>query len=252
MIRLRILQDMMQSRKKHCRSFRFANVVAIPYSKKKLFTTMTNGVVKIANTIFGMTSGKTSWKVWMLMVETWKAIEGYEGLYEVSNLGRVKSLSRLRVKEHLLSQFKNHEGYKRVNLWKNNSSKKYSVHRLVAEAFIPNPESKPQVNHIDENKQNNSVENLEWVTAIENHNHGTLNARISKSLTNNPRKSKSVSAFDDEGNLICTYPSIYEASRQMGVCASSITSCIKGRNRMKHCCGFAWKFSEGGASVGNT
>ena len=69
MIRLRILQDMMQSRKKHCRSFRFANVVAIPYSKKRLFTTMTNGAVKIANTIFGMTSGKTSWKVWMLMVE---------------------------------------------------------------------------------------------------------------------------------------------------------------------------------------
>ena len=123
-----------------------------------------------------------------LLNEIWKPIEGYEGLYEVSNLGRVKSLKRLHTKERILSQFLNHRGYARVNLWKENKSRKYSVHRLVAEAFIPNPDSKPQVNHIDENKTNNSVENLEWCTQLENHNHGTVNERISASLTNNPKK----------------------------------------------------------------
>lgn len=180
--------------------------------------------------------------------EIWKDIEGYEGLYQVSNLGRVKSLKRLHTKERIISHFLNHGGYARVNLWKDNKSKKYSVHRLVAEAFVPNPDRKPQVNHIDENKQNNHADNLEWCTQLENHNHGTINERISKSLTNHIRKSKPVSAFDDEGNLIFSFPSIYEASRQMGVSATSITSCIHGRNRMKHCCGYVWRFAKGGDS----
>lgn len=187
-----------------------------------------------------------------MSVEIWKPIVGYEGLYEVSSMGRVKSLKRLRTKERIIAQFINHRGYARVTLWKENKQRKFSVHRLVASAFIPNPEEKPQVNHIDENKLNNNVCNLEWCTQLENHNHGTVNERISASLINNPKKSKPVSAFDDDGILIHTYPSIYEASRQMGVCASSITSCIKGRNRMKHCCGLVWKFAEGGDLVGNT
>ena len=183
-----------------------------------------------------------------MMKEVWKSVVGYEGLYEVSNFGRVKSLKRLHTKERIVSQWLNHRGYARVTLWKENKQRKYSVHRLVAEAFIPNPEAKPQVNHIDENKTNNAAWNLEWCTQTENHNHGTINERISASLTNNPQKSKPVSAFDDKGNLISTYPSIYEASRRLGVSASSIRNCIKGRNRMKHCHGYVWKYSEGGAA----
>lgn len=182
--------------------------------------------------------------------EIWKPVAGFEGLYEVSNTGRVKSLKRLHTKERILSQWLNHRGYARVTLWKENRQTKHSVHRLVADAFIPNPYGKPQVNHKDENKQNNAVENLEWCTQLENHNCGTINARISRSLTNNPKKSKPVCAFDDDGNLIHTFPSIYEACRQMGVTAASITSCIKGRNRMKHCCGYVWMFAEGGAEDG--
>lgn len=187
-----------------------------------------------------------------MSVEIWKPVVGFEGLYEVSNMGRVKSLKRLHTKERIIAQSLNHKGYARVTLWKENKQRKFSVHRLVAKAFIPNLDNLPQVNHKDENKQNNNVWNLEWCTQLENHRYGTVNERISASLTNNPKKSKPVSAFDDEGNLVNTYPSIYEASRQMGVSASSISSCIKGRNRMKHCCGLVWKFAEGGGCIGNT
>ena len=102
------------------------------------------------------------------MIKEWKPVVGYEGLYEVSNMGRVKSLKRLRTKERIIAQFQNHRGYARVTLWKDNSQKKYSVHRLVAEAFIPNPNNLPEVNHIDGDKQNNHMDNLEWCTRSEN------------------------------------------------------------------------------------
>lgn len=104
------------------------------------------------------------------MEEIWKDIEGYEGIYQVSNLGRVKNIKRNIFMKDSLSR----KGYKMIDLRNApNPRKRYSVHRLVAEAFIPNPDNKPQVNHIDEDKTNNNVYNLEWVTAKENSNHGT-------------------------------------------------------------------------------
>lgn len=113
------------------------------------------------------------------MEEIWKDIEGYEGKYQVSNLGRVKSLKRKcnvlngyrTVNEKILNLNKNRYGYVTVNLSKNNKNKICTIHRLVATAFIPNPENKPQVNHIDGNKTNNIVENLEWVSKEENMQH---------------------------------------------------------------------------------
>lgn len=110
------------------------------------------------------------------MKEIWKDIKGYEGLYQVSNFGRVKRNGRIlkvRVKR---------KGYLGVVLYNNSEPKHYTIHRLVAEAFIPNPENKPQVNHIDEDKTNNTVANLEWVTAKENANHGTRNSRMSHKI----------------------------------------------------------------------
>lgn len=118
------------------------------------------------------------------MSEIWKDIEGYEGLYQVSNLGRVRSLDRNVLITRLDGSKHNHE-YKGVlknqrvhrdkylitSLCKNGTFKSCKVHRLVAQTFIPNPENKPQVNHIDGNKQNNCVDNLEWVNASENNNH---------------------------------------------------------------------------------
>lgn len=112
--------------------------------------------------------------------EIWKDIKGYEGLYQVSNLGRVRSLDRYVKQNHNTKQLKkgkiiqptkNHKGYLGLKLCKENTSKKVSIHRLVAQTFIPNLENKPQVNHIDGDKTNNRIENLEWCTNSENQIH---------------------------------------------------------------------------------
>lgn len=107
------------------------------------------------------------------MIEEWKAIPGYEGLYEVSNKGNVRNVRR----NTLLRLSKNNDGYIQVHLYKNGIRNKFQVHRLVAQAFLPNIDNLPQVNHKDENKTNNNVTNLEWCTAKYNTNFGTRNIR---------------------------------------------------------------------------
>ena len=117
----------------------------------------------------------------MIQDEVWKDVEGYEGLYQISNFGNVKSLARIvhsekrsdyKIKEKILKQSDTTTGYKKVELHKGNEKRKsFKVHRLVAQAFIPNPENKLEVNHIDGNKHNNNVNNLEWVTSSENKIH---------------------------------------------------------------------------------
>ena len=120
------------------------------------------------------------------MTEIWKDIEGYEGLYQVSNKGRVRSVARVvtwknqSVKTYKSRIMKSREkfGYCYISLYKDFKSKEYRMHRLVAEAFIPNPNNLPEVNHIDENKLNNEIENLEWCTRQYNNSYGTRGKRI--------------------------------------------------------------------------
>ena len=126
-------------------------------------------------------------------MEIWKDIEGYEGLYQVSNKGRIKSLNRIdsrgrKVNEKILSSKPNNKGYLRVHLYKNGKRKPFSVHRLVAIAFIPNPNNLLEVNHKDENKENNTVDNLEWCNRKYNTNYGSRNERAS--VSNKGKKHK--------------------------------------------------------------
>lgn len=121
------------------------------------------------------------------MKEIFKPIPGYENLYEVSNLGNVKSLGNGNSnasKERLLKQNNDSNGYPQVKLYKDGKGKLFKVSRLVGIVFVANPKKKPEINHVDENKENNFYKNLEWSTRKENCNHGTRNKRIVKSRRN--------------------------------------------------------------------
>lgn len=115
------------------------------------------------------------------MMEEWRAVPGYEGLYEVSNMGNVRNVRR----NTLLRLTKTNYGYIQVDLYKNGIKTGLKVHRLVAQAFLPNPDNLPQVNHKDEDKTNNNVTNLEWCTVKYNNNYGTKNIRRSETLIKN-------------------------------------------------------------------
>ena len=184
----------------------------------------------------------------MTDIEIWRTAiykgEIYEGLYKISNLGRILSLNyRNTGKAELMNPGTNTGGYLQVELSKNGKTKTCSVHRLVAEAFLDNPENKPEVNHKDEDKTNKFVflnedgsvdkekSNLEWVWHIDNMNHGTRNERagkaISKALTNG-KLSKKVLQFTLDGEFIREYPSIMECSRN-GFDQGAVCKCCNGK-----------------------
>lgn len=173
--------------------------------------------------------------------EYWKPVVGYEGLYEVSNWGRVKSLPRKGTYARILKPVPNKYGYFQVNLYKNGKLKKIFIHRLVAEAFLEIPEGLKQyigtvylqVNHKDENKHNNNVENLEWCSAKYNTNFGTRNER--DALT----KSKPVVQYDLEGNFIREWQSTKECGRN-GYNQGAVAACCRGK--LKTHKGFIWRY----------
>lgn len=163
------------------------------------------------------------------MEEIWKDIKGYEGKYQVSNFGRVRSLRF--GKERVLVGVKDKDGYLLVNLYKGGKHYNGKIHRLVAEAFIPNPDGLPQVNHKDECKSNNAVSNLEWCDAKYNINYGTCIERLS-----NP-----VFQYAQDGTLVGSYPSAMEAMRQTGYDHSHISACCRGT--LKHYKSFIWSYN---------
>jgi len=175
--------------------------------------------------------------------EEWKDIKDYEGLYQVSNLGRIKSLGRYKnnwskkqwVEERILKQRLANTGYYMVVLSKNGKVKGFLVHRLVAETFIPNPENKPQVNHKDENKLNNHIENLEFCTRKYNCNYGTKMERQKEKL------GKSVIQYDRNMTCINIYSSITKASQTTKINLGNIAKCCK--NERKTAGGYIWKYN---------
>ena len=175
------------------------------------------------------------------MIEIWKDIKGYEGLYQVSNFGNVMSLNYYRSgKPKLLKPGKTKNGYLLVTLYKNRKRKSYKVHRLVAEHFIPNPDNLPEINHKDENKQNNSVDNLEYCTHEDNINYGTRNERIAKANTNRKR-SKKVLQFTLDGEFVKEWESTRECKRN-GFNQGNIVSCCNGK--LKSAGGFIWRYKK--------
>lgn len=184
--------------------------------------------------------------------EIWRDIDGYIGLYQVSNYGRVKSLDNYDIcngykrfrKGKILKQTNHNQGYKSVNLYKDKKAKTYTVHRLVAQEFLPNPNNLPEVNHKDENKLNNCVENLEWCDKKYNMNYGTCIQRMTEKLTNRKDFSKPVLQFTKYGVFVAEYPSTTEAHRQTGVNQSSISHCCRKKPRYKSAGGFVWCYKE--------
>lgn len=168
--------------------------------------------------------------------EIWKPIKGYEGLYEVSNLGRVRRLWPITHHTRIVKPFlrgKPPRDYLAVNLSKDNKLRTHSIHRLVASAFIPNPNNLPMVNHKDENKRNPRVENLEWCDNLYNNRYGTVCERRSLALINNPKTSFPIAQSDLNGNIIAIYPSISEAARSTGIAKVLIRLCVSGKPMKK-------------------
>lgn len=173
--------------------------------------------------------------------EEWKHIKDYEGLYEVSNLGNVRSLARNTTSGKLLKP-ELQSGYLKVMLSKNNNKKWYSIHRLVAITFIENKENKEQVNHIDGNKINNNANNLEWVTCQENIIHSIENKlKVTKKGVEH-KLSKEVYQYDLYGNLIAKWGSINEGYRETGVRKSGISACCRGK--VNKAGGYVWRFAN--------
>lgn len=166
----------------------------------------------------------------------WRDVVGYEGMYRVSNEGQIKSLVRKKFnghgcytkRERILRPGKRGKGgtwYEFVVLADGNSYKHYSVHRLVAEAFLPNPQKLPEVNHKDENTMNNSVNNLEWCTREYNINYS---------------KAKRVAQLTPDGEKLAEYQSITAASRISGISRTAINNCLTGWSGTAG--GYLWKY----------
>ena len=187
--------------------------------------------------------------------EVWKDIKGYENLYQVSNLGRIKSLGRRSInknghiyysKEKILKSTLTSHKYKVIGLYKNRKSKQAYIHRLIAEYFIPNPENKPHINHKNGIRHDNRIENLEWVTCYENNKHmkevlKTAYIFPPKYGKDNP-KSRRILQFTKEGKFIKSYETLTEAERCTGAHHPNISKVALGKRNFAG--GFVWKYAD--------
>ena len=166
------------------------------------------------------------------MNEIWRNIDGFENLYQVSNLGRVKSIEKIdslghKRKEKILKPITIKGGYLRVVLYKNNKTHRYLIHRLVASAFISNPNNLPEINHINEINNDNRVDNLEW---------------CSREYNNQYSKNIPVYSINKTTNEIAYYNSLTDAGKVLNINKSSICSCLKGK--LKSSGGRYWYYAS--------
>lgn len=179
-------------------------------------------------------------------IEVWKDVTGFEGYYQVSNRGQVRSIARnveygawghQSLEGKLLKPGINKLGYLRVVLFANHKQETVAVHRLVAKEFIPNPDGKRTVNHKNGIKTDNRVENLEWATYGENHKHAYISG------IRNPPSEHPVLQLSKDGEVITEYKSIQEAERTTGIAGPNICACCKGK-RYKTAGGFIWQYKN--------
>ena len=170
--------------------------------------------------------------------EIWKPVVGYEGLYEVSNLGRLRSVERIvkrpegewHYKERILRAHKTNKGYLRTRLYRNGVAQTLSIHRLVLTAFVPNPQNLPMINHKNEKVWDNRLDNLEWCD-------NSYNQRYGHAQDTKFRKVVQIGE-----NFRKEYPSITEASRQTGICLNNIWACANHKPMCKSAGGFRWEY----------
>lgn len=186
------------------------------------------------------------------MQEEWRDVIGYEGLYQVSNLGRVRSLDRYAccknnsqrlIKGRVLAFDYDKDGYPRVCLSNNGKHITVQVHRLVAQAFLPNPDNLPCINHKDECITNNRVDNLEWCTYKYNNNYGTHMEKINKNRTDGLFKAKKVGMYSLEGKLLNTFKSVTAAAKYLNKSYNAnISSACRGNTHTAY--GYIWKYLD--------
>lgn len=183
------------------------------------------------------------------MEEIWKDIEGYEGLYQVSNMGRVRSLERTRsmnqdrvrkpvpVPGRILVPQKKKAGYLGVVLSKDGKQRNVRIHCIVAKSFLPNPEGKPQVNHINGIKSDNRLSNLEWATNSENQQHA-----LATGLRDMSQRRKAIFQYDMSGKFIRSWNGAVEVEKETGMSQRYVASCCRGEERSAY--GFVWKYES--------
>lgn len=185
------------------------------------------------------------------MDEIWRDIKGFEGMYQISNLGRVKSLNYHRSKKEKILHPRVNTRYLYVNMSKNNKVTHGYIHRLVAMYFVPNPENKPYVNHKDGNKHNNHVDNLEWVTPLENNlhsyhvlgKHPMRGFKFDKNKSSKPVEQWWISEEGFEYKL-ATYSNEIIAAKINNLDSSNISKCCKGRKNYGQVGGYIWRYAD--------
>lgn len=170
------------------------------------------------------------------MYEEWKEVYAFDILFEVSNLGRIRTKYHgkqgYKKEYRYIEPLDNGKGYLRINIKRNGNQKTVYIHRLVAEAFVPNPDGFVEINHKDENKKNNSADNLEWCTHLYNCHYGTRNERTGRA------HAKKIVCVE----LNKIYDSLREAAKDMDVGKTAISNCLKGRS--KSCAGYSWRYAD--------